>query len=172
MKFKTAKSLAAVVMVGSFVATMLPSVSPAGAAGTVSATTFTTSYSTMKTLKSIVIKGNKSKTPKVAFIVPDTTTSARYDDFDIPSMKAAFKAAGMPSKDVIIQNGEGSDNVFYTDAVADVANHAGVLIIDPEDSTVGSAVEAYAAAHGVKVIDYDRLTLGGESVRTTSASTV
>jgi D-xylose transport system substrate-binding protein len=162
MKFKTAKSLAAVVMVGSFVATMLPSVSPAGAAGTVSATTFTTSYSTMKTLKSIVLKGDKSKTPKVAFIVPDTTTSARYDDFDIPSMKAAFKAAGMPSKDVIIQNGEGSDNVFYTDAVADVANHAGVLIIDPEDSTVGSAVEAYAAAHGVKVIDYDRLTLGGE----------
>jgi D-xylose transport system substrate-binding protein len=158
MKFRTAKALASVVMVGSFVAAMLPSVEQASAATkTVSATTFTTSFSTMKYLKSLVVKGNTSKTPKVAFIVPDTTTSARYDDFDIPFMKDAFKAAGMPSKDVIIQNGEGSDNVFYTDAVADVANHAGVLIIDPEDSTVGAAVEAYAAAHGVKVIDYDRL---------------
>jgi D-xylose transport system substrate-binding protein len=163
MKFRTAKALAAVVMAGSFVATMLPSMSPAsGAASTVSATTFTTSFSTMKLLKGLVTKSNNVKNPKVAFIVPDTTTSARYDDFDIPFMKDAFKAAGFPSKDVIIQNGEGSDNVFYTDAVADVANHVGVLIIDPEDSTVGSAVEGYAFAHGVKVIDYDRLTLGGE----------
>jgi D-xylose transport system substrate-binding protein len=36
------------------------------------------------------------------------------------------------------------------------------LIIDPEDSTTGEIVEAYAASHGVKVIDYDRLTLGGQ----------
>ena len=31
----------------------------------------------------------------------------------------------------------------------------------PEDSGTGAKVEKYAAAHGVKVIDYDRLTLGG-----------
>ncbi len=33
--------------------------------------------------------------------------------------------------------------------------------MDPLDSGVGSKIESYAAAHGVKVIDYDRLTLGG-----------
>ena len=36
-----------------------------------------------------------------------------------------------------------------------------MLLTDPEDSGTGSQVEKYAAAHGVKVIDYDRLTLGG-----------
>jgi len=36
-----------------------------------------------------------------------------------------------------------------------------VLLIDPEDSGVGAQVESYAKAHGVAVIDYDRLTLGG-----------
>ena len=33
--------------------------------------------------------------------------------------------------------------------------------MDPLDSGVGAKIESYAADHGVKVIDYDRLTLGG-----------
>ena len=139
-------------------------VSSAGAAGpTVSATTFQQNFSTMSYLKAITAKGNKGKVAaKIATILPDTTSSARYVDFDAPMMREALTKAGLPSKDIIIQNGDGSDNTFYTDAVADIANHAKVLIIDPEDSTTGEIVEAYAASHGVKVIDYDRLTLGGQ----------
>ena len=33
--------------------------------------------------------------------------------------------------------------------------------MDPLDSGVGAKIETYAAQHGVKVIDYDRLTVGG-----------
>ncbi len=33
--------------------------------------------------------------------------------------------------------------------------------MDPLDSGVGAKVESYASSHGVPVIDYDRLTLGG-----------
>ena len=33
--------------------------------------------------------------------------------------------------------------------------------MDPLDSGVGAQIESYAKAHGVDVIDYDRLTLGG-----------
>ena len=33
--------------------------------------------------------------------------------------------------------------------------------MDPLDSGVGAKIESYAKAHGVAVIDYDRLTLGG-----------
>ncbi len=36
-----------------------------------------------------------------------------------------------------------------------------MLIVDPLDSGVGAQIESYAKSHGVAVIDYDRLTLGG-----------
>ena len=35
-----------------------------------------------------------------------------------------------------------------------------MLLIDPEDSGTGVTVQRYAKAHGVAVVDYDRLTLG------------
>ena len=159
MQFKTGKALAAAVLVGSFVAAVLPSMSNAGASTpTVSAATFNKNFTTMTYLKAIAAQGSG----KIALILPDTTSSARYVDFDAPMMKEALTMAGLSSSDYIIQNGDGSDNTFYTDAVGDVANGVKVLIIDPEDSTTGEIVEAYAASHGVKVIDYDRLTLGGQ----------
>ena len=55
MNFKTAKALAAVAMVGSITAAVLPAVSSASA--TVSDSTFNTSFSTMKNLKSILDLG-------------------------------------------------------------------------------------------------------------------
>ena len=36
-----------------------------------------------------------------------------------------------------------------------------MLVVDPLDSGVGAHIESYAKQHGVAVIDYDRLTLGG-----------
>ena len=36
-----------------------------------------------------------------------------------------------------------------------------MLLVDPLDSGVGAQIESYAKSRGVKVIDYDRLTLGG-----------
>jgi D-xylose transport system substrate-binding protein len=94
-------------------------------------------------------------------ILPDTTSSARYTEFDAPYFAKAFQTAGLSSSQYTIQNGEGSDSTFLTDAQADITAGASVLLIDPEDSGTGVAVESYAKAHGVSVIDYDRLTLGG-----------
>jgi len=50
---------------------------------------------------------------------------------------------------------------MLTDAQSDVTNGATVLLVDPIDSGVGTSIESYAKSHGVAVIDYDRLTLGG-----------
>ena len=158
MNLRTGRALASVALVGGFVVAMLPDVSSAGAATkTVSASTFNTSFSTMKYLKSIVAKGKGS----IAVILPDTVTSARYTEFDAPYLKAAFKAAGMTTKQYVVQNAQGSPSVQYTDAQADIAKGAKVLVLDPLDSTTGAVIEAYARARGVAVIDYDRLTLGG-----------
>jgi D-xylose transport system substrate-binding protein len=122
----------------------------------ISATSFTNNFSVMSTLKSLAAEGKG----KIAAILPDTTSSTRYVEFDAPMLKQAAQAAGLPSSDIIVQNAQGSDSTFITDAQSDITNGASVLLIDPEDSGTGVTVQRYAKAHGVKVIDYDRLTLG------------
>jgi D-xylose transport system substrate-binding protein len=124
---------------------------------TVSAESFTNDFSAMAALKGLAAKGKG----KIAAILPDTTSSTRYVEFDQPDIKKALLAAGIPASDIIIQNAQKSDSTFLTDAQTDITNGASIILSDPEDSGTGSQVENYAKAHGAKVIDYDRLTLGG-----------
>lgn len=118
---------------------------------------FTNDFSAMAGLKSLAAKGKG----KVAAILPDTTSSTRYVEFDEPDLKKAATAAGLSASDIIVQNALGSDQTFLTDAESDITGGASVLLIDPEDSGTGVKVENYAKQHGVAVIDYDRLTTGG-----------
>ncbi len=129
-----------------------PSSTPA-----ISATSFNRDFTTMASLKSLTAKGKG----KVAAILPDTVSSARYTEFDAPFLQKAFETAGLTSSQYIIQNAQGSDATELTDAQSDITNGATVLIMDPLDSGVGAQIESYAKSHGVAVIDYDRLTLGG-----------
>jgi D-xylose transport system substrate-binding protein len=153
-----AAGIASVALVGGLFASASSSAkSKPAAPTTVSATTFTTSYSTMKLLKSIVKKGKGS----IEVILPDTVSSTRYTEFDAPSLTEAFIKAGLTFSQFRIQNAQGSDATELTDAQAAISSGARVLVVDPLDSGVGAQIESYAKAHGVKVIDYDRLTLGG-----------
>jgi D-xylose transport system substrate-binding protein len=97
----------------------------------------------------------------VAVILPDTVSSARYTEFDAPYLTKAFQDAGLTSSQFTVQNAQGSDGTQLTDAESDITAGATVLAVDPLDSGVGAEIESYAKAHGVAVIDYDRLTLGG-----------
>ncbi len=126
-------------------------------AATVSATTFNRNFSTMSLLKSITAKGSGG----IGAILPDTVSSTRYVEFDAPYLTEAMKDAGLSSSQISVVNAHGSDATEFADAQADITKGDKVLIMDPLDSGVGSKIESYAAAHGVKVIDYDRLTLGG-----------
>jgi D-xylose transport system substrate-binding protein len=118
---------------------------------------FSLNYSAMKALKPLAAKGKGS----VAVILPDTTSSTRYTEFDAPMLKTALMDAGLKSSQIIIQNAQKSDSTFITDVQADITAGAKVIGIDPEDSATGVKAEQLAAAAGVKTIDYDRLTLGG-----------
>jgi D-xylose transport system substrate-binding protein len=122
----------------------------------ISATSFTNDFSAMAALKSLASSGKG----KIAAILPDTTSSTRYVEFDAPMIKQAAAAAGLPASDITVQNALGSDATFVTDAQSAITNGATVLLIDPEDSGTGVTVQRYAKAHGVAVVDYDRLTLG------------
>ena len=125
----------------------------------VSATSFTSDFATMATLKPLAAQGKG----KVVVLLPDTTTSARYVSFDAPYLTKAFKAAGMPTSDFQVENAQGSASTMQTQAEAAITNGASVLVIDPLDSGSGAAIEQNATQKGVKVIDYDRITLNGSA---------
>ena len=91
----------------------------------------------MSALKSLASAGKG----KIAAILPDTTSSTRYVEFDEPDLKKAMAMAGLPATDIIVQNGQSSDSTFLTDAQSDITNGASVLLIAPEDSGTGVTVE-------------------------------
>ncbi len=111
----------------------------------------------MASLKDLASQGKG----KIAVILPDTTTSARYTEFDAPYLTKAFETAGLSSSDFSVVNAQGSDSTQLSDAQSAITGGATVLVVDPLDAGVGKAIETYAKAHGVAVIDYDRVTLGG-----------
>src|ERR1039458_5023315 len=115
------------------------------------------SFSAMTTLKPLAKKGKGN----VAVILPDTVTSTRYVEFDAPYLTESLTKAGLKTSQFTVQNALGSDATQFSDAQTAITKGASVLIVDPIDSGVGAKIESYAKAHGVEVIDYDRLTLGG-----------
>ncbi len=165
LKSRRVSGVALILSVGALVAacgssssSSTSSSTPSASTGTpsISATSFTNNFSALAALKALTASGKG----KVAAILPDTTSSTRYVEFDAPYLMKAAAAAGLPASDMIVQNAMGSDATFVTDAQSDITNGATVLLIDPEDSGTGVTVQRYAKAHGVAVIDYDRLTLG------------
>ena len=127
----------------------------------VSASSFTVDFAQMKRLKGLASEGKG----KIGVLLPDTTTSARYVEFDAPYLKDAFEAAGLSPSDFKIDNAHGSTSTMQQQAEADITSGASVLLIDPIDTGSGAAIESKAESEGVKVIDYDRLVSGGPADR-------
>jgi D-xylose transport system substrate-binding protein len=101
-----------------------------------------------------------SKAQKVGVLLPDTKSSVRWESFDRPLLQEAFKSAGVP---VTIDNAQGDKSTQQQQAEQLITNGAKVLLLVNLDSGSGAAIEANAASRGVKVIDYDRLTLKGQA---------
>ena len=99
-----------------------------------------------------------TKTKTIGVILPDTTTSPRWEANDRPSLNAAFTAAGFKGD---IQNAGGDKTKFSTICQSMINEGVSVLMIVNLDSDSGGACLKKAAAAGIKSIDYDRLTLGG-----------
>src|SRR5689334_14758824 len=128
-----------------------------GASVTISVSQFDRNFTAMAALKALASAGKGN----VAVILPDTVTSARYVQFDAPYLTQALTQAGLSSSQFTVQNAQGNDATQLSDAQTAITKGATVLIMDPLDAGVGAQIETYAKSHGVAVIDYDRLTLGG-----------
>ena len=118
-------------------------------------------FATLKALSGLAAQGKGM----VGVLLPDTTTSTRYEQYDAPYLKKAFEAAGMSSSDFKIDNAQGKATTMQSQAEADITEGASVLLVDALDPASGAAIEKNAESKGVKVIDYDRLTLGGPADR-------
>lgn len=107
--------------------------------------------------------GGTSESPsaaagKVGVILPDSASSARWETADRQYLTDAFKAAGVEAD---IQNANGDKAKFATLCDQFVSGGVSVLLMVNLDSETGKACSTKATAQGIKVIDYDRLTLGG-----------
>jgi D-xylose transport system substrate-binding protein len=104
--------------------------------------------------------GGGEEAGKVAVLLPDSKSSVRWETVDRPFLKQAFDDAGIESE---IQNAEGDKSTQQQQAEQAITNGAKVILLVNLDSGSGAAIAANAKSQDVKVIDYDRLTLKGDS---------
>jgi D-xylose transport system substrate-binding protein len=118
--------------------------------------------STMSQFKALAQAGTKGASSlQVGVVLPDTTSSTRWVDFDAPYFKQAFLAAGFTSSEFRIDNAQGSDATQLSDATADINLGAKVLIVCPLDGPTGVAIAKLAEQKGVTLIAYDRAIFEG-----------
>ncbi|WP_425955966.1 sugar ABC transporter substrate-binding protein [Xylanimonas sp. McL0601] len=127
----------------------------------IDAGSFTADFSVMEQLKDLASQGDGL----IGVLLPDTTTSTRYVQYDAPYLKKAFETAGLASDQFKVDNAQGSAATMQTQAEADINAGASVLLVDPLDPGSGAAIESKAKDAGVAVIDYDRLVTGGPEDR-------
>jgi len=104
--------------------------------------------------------GGGNASGKIGVILPDTTSSPRWEAADRPQLEAAFKKAGVQYD---IQNAQGDPQKMQTIAQQMITGGVTVLAIVNLDNASGAAIEQQAKKQGVATIDYDRLTLGGSA---------
>ncbi|MGY1711546.1 sugar ABC transporter substrate-binding protein [Geodermatophilus sp. SYSU D00758] len=104
--------------------------------------------------------GGGESAGRIGVILPDTASSDRWESADRPLLEQAFEEAGI---DYDIQNAQGDAQRMATIAEQMITEGVTVLAITNLDSASGAAIQRQAEQQGVQTIDYDRLTLGGES---------
>jgi D-xylose transport system substrate-binding protein len=107
------------------------------------------------TVGPIATQGAKGCT-KVGILLPETTSSTRWETEDRPQLEQAVKAA-IPGVHIDYTNAGGDSNVQLQQAETDLANGDCMLIVGPHDSVAAAQIVAKAKAQNVPVIAYDRM---------------
>jgi D-xylose transport system substrate-binding protein len=100
---------------------------------------------------------------KIAVLLPDSKSSARWETADRRFFVDAFKAAGLSKDDYLITNAEGDPATQRSQAEQAITEGAKVILLVNLDPGSGAAIIDSAKAQGVTMIDYDRLTVGGNT---------
>jgi D-xylose transport system substrate-binding protein len=108
---------------------------------------------------SFAFSTSAQETFDIAVLLPDSASSARWENDDRRFLSAAFEEAGVSYS---IVNAEGDRQTQITQAEQAITNGAKVILMVNLDSGSGAAIIAMAREAGVAVIDYDRLTIEGD----------
>lgn len=99
---------------------------------------------------------NGKNCKKVGVLLPETASSARWDNNDRPQLEQQIPAA-LPGATVDYNNAQGSADTQLNQAEADLTKGDCILVVAPADSVASAQIVAKAKAQGVPVIAYDRL---------------
>jgi len=105
--------------------------------------------------------GKSAKTTagtQVCVLLPDTTSSVRWQQFDKPAFVAAFKKAKLTAT---VVNALGQQQKQLAQAEQCINDGAKVGIITSLDTGTSIAIQKKFTAAGGKTIDYDRQIVGG-----------
>jgi D-xylose transport system substrate-binding protein len=100
---------------------------------------------------------------KIAVLLPDSKSSDRWETADRRFFEQGFEAAGLSKDDYIINNAEGDPATQRNQAEQAITTGAKVILLVNLDPGSGAAIIDDAKSQGVKMIDYDRLTVGGDA---------
>jgi D-xylose transport system substrate-binding protein len=100
----------------------------------------------------------KSASVQVCVLLPDTSSSVRWVQFDAPTLAAAFKKAGVTAS---ITNALNDEQKQKAQANACLAAGAKVVIETMINAGSAAAIEKSFTDKGGYAIDYDRLVPGG-----------
>jgi D-xylose transport system substrate-binding protein len=132
---------------------------PSGITVSAFSTDLASTMGLLKPLTAFATKG--ANTLLIGVILPDTTSSTRWVNFDQPYLTDALADAGFNQSQFRIDNAQGSDATELNDATADINLGAKVLIMCPLDGPTGQAIAQLATSKGVTMISYDRATFQG-----------
>jgi D-xylose transport system substrate-binding protein len=102
----------------------------------------------------------QAATIKACALLPDTVSSTRYQLFDAPYLKAAFRKAGIAAT---VVNARGDAQKQKSQAQQCLAQGAKVILLDQLDPISGASITNLAVSQKAKVIDYDRLVVGSKA---------
>jgi D-xylose transport system substrate-binding protein len=99
---------------------------------------------------------------KIGVLLPETATSARWESKDHPLLVADIQQA-VPGSTVLYNNAQGSATTQQTQAQAELAQGACILVLAPVDSVASAQIVSAAKAVSVPVIAYDRLIYSNDT---------
>jgi D-xylose transport system substrate-binding protein len=101
-------------------------------------------------------KTNGKGCKKIGVLLPETATSARWDNNDRPELLKQIPQQ-LSGAAVDYNNAEGSADTQLNQAEADLTKGDCILVVAPVDSVASAQIVAKAKAQGVPVVAYDRL---------------
>lgn len=104
-----------------------------------------------------LVAGNNGKgCMRVGVLLPDTTSSTRWENNDRPALISDIQAA-IPGAHVDYNNAFGNSATQFDQAEKDMQNGDCILVVAPHDSIAATDIVEAAKAQNVPVIAYDRL---------------